>query len=62
MSMITHDYDPLMKPGEVGELFGVEAKTVTMWARAGRLQSQRTPGGHVRFRWSVINALLADQR
>lgn len=39
-----------MTPGEVAELFGVDPKTVTRWANAGRIQSFKTPGGHRRFR------------
>lgn len=52
------DDDPLITPGEVAELLRVNPKTVSRWAAAGRLPSLKTPGGHVRFRRSVIEALL----
>ena len=50
--------DRLMKPGEVAALWGVNVKTVTRWAAAGRLHSIRTPGGHRRFYESIVRALL----
>jgi len=53
------DEDPLLLPSEVAARFRVDAKTVTRWARAGKLSSVRTLGGHRRFRESVIRAFLA---
>ncbi len=50
--------DPLMTPAEVAALFRVDPKTVTRWAKAGRLSSVRTLGGHRRFRESEVRALL----
>lgn len=52
--------DPLLKPGEVALIMRVDPKTVTRWAKAGRVESIRTPGGHHRFRESWIRKLLAD--
>lgn len=49
----------MLTPGEVGALFRVDPKTVTRWAKAGRISSIRTPGGHRRFRESEVRALLA---
>ena len=50
---------------EVAELFGVDPKTVTRWARTTdpatgtpRLPSIRTPGGHHRFPPDAIRAAL----
>jgi excisionase family DNA binding protein len=48
----------LLTPGEVAALFRVDPKTVTRWAKAGRIGSVSTPGGHRRFRESEIRALL----
>lgn len=48
----------LLTPGEVADLFRVCAKTVTRWAKAGRIGSIRTLGGHRRFRESEVRALL----
>ena len=48
----------LLTPGEVAEMFRVNPKTVTRWARAGRISAVRTLGGHRRFRASEIHRLL----
>jgi len=50
--------DRLLTPGEVATLFGVDPRTVTRWAAAGRIRSLRTPGGHRRFRESEVRRLL----
>ena len=34
--------EALMTPSEVAEYFGVDPKTVTKWARAGKLSAVRT--------------------
>jgi len=36
----------LLTPAEVAAMLRVDPKTVTRWARAGKLSSIRTPGGH----------------
>jgi excisionase family DNA binding protein len=41
--------EPLLTPAEVAAMFRVDPKTVTRWARAGKLQSVRTLGGHRRY-------------
>ncbi len=48
----------LLTPGEVAVMFRVDPKTVTRWARAGRISAVRTLGGHRRFRASEIRQLL----
>ena len=48
----------LMTPGEVADLFSVDAKTVTRWAEKGLIRSIKTPGGHTRFFQDEIHALL----
>jgi excisionase family DNA binding protein len=48
----------LMTPGEVASLFRVDPKTVTRWAKAGKLTSIRTLGGHRRYRSSEVRLLL----
>lgn len=47
----------LMTPSEVASLFGVDPRTVTRWATAGRLTPVRTPGGHRRYRRTEVMAL-----
>jgi excisionase family DNA binding protein len=50
--------EPLLTTSEVARMFRVDPKTVNAWARAGRLSSIRTLGGHRRFRDSEVRALL----
>jgi excisionase family DNA binding protein len=50
----------LLTPAEVAMLFRVNPKTVTRWARAGRISAIRTIGGHRRFRASEIQRFLDD--
>lgn len=52
------DLGPLLTPGEVAKLFHVNPKTVTRWARAGKISSVRTLGGHRRFLAREIEELL----
>ena len=49
--------EALLTPSEVAALFRVDPKTVTRWAKAGKLSSIRTLGGHRRYR--EVRALLA---
>ena len=50
--------DSLLTPAEVAALFRVNPKTVTRWARAGKITAIRTLGGHRRFRASEIRRCL----
>ncbi len=50
--------DALLTPAEVAALFRVNPKTVTRWARAGKISAIRTLGGHRRFRASEIKRAL----
>ncbi|GAB2684290.1 BldC family transcriptional regulator [Thalassiella azotivora] len=51
--------ETLLTPSEVAALFRVDPKTVTRWAKAGKLSSIRTLGGHRRYREAEVRALLA---
>ena len=48
----------LLTPSEVAAMFKVNPKTVTRWARAGKISAVRTLGGHRRFRASEIRRFL----
>lgn len=49
----------LLTPAEVAELFKVDPKTVTRWAKSGKLTTAtRTLGGHRRFHRAEVEALL----
>jgi excisionase family DNA binding protein len=50
--------ESLLTPGEVAGMFRVDPKTVTRWARDGKLTSIRTLGGHRRYREREVRALL----
>jgi excisionase family DNA binding protein len=51
--------EALLTPAEVATMFRVDPKTVTRWAKAGKLTSIRTLGGHRRYRAAEVRALLA---
>ena len=51
------DAEVLLTPSEVASLFRVDPKTVTRWAKAGKLTSIRTLGGHRRYRESEVREL-----
>jgi excisionase family DNA binding protein len=53
-------HDALLTPAEVAALFRVNPKTVTRWARAGKISAIRTLGGHRRFRASEIRRSLEE--
>jgi excisionase family DNA binding protein len=53
------DSEPLLTPAEVAAMFRVDPKTVTRWAKAGKLSSIRTLGGHRRYRETEVRRLLA---
>ena len=48
----------LLTPAEVASMFRVDPKTVTRWAKAGKLTSIKTLGGHRRYKESEVKALL----
>ena len=52
------DQEVLLTPAEVASLFRVDPKTVTRWAKSGKLTSIRTLGGHRRYKESEVKALL----
>ena len=57
----THEPEPLLTPAEVASMCGVDPKTVTRWAKAGKLSAIRTLGGFCRYRESEVRALLQGQ-
>ncbi len=60
--MTTHmqQSEILLTPSEVATLFRVDPKTVTRWAKAGKISSIRTLGGHRRYRESEVRTLLGE--
>ncbi len=48
----------LMRPGEVALVLQVSRRTVSDWARTGKLPFILTPGGHRRFRARDVRRLV----
>ena len=55
---MSKEQEVLLTPSEVAILFRVDPKTVTRWAKAGKLTSIRTLGGHRRYKESEVKSLL----
>lgn len=51
--------ETLLTPAEVAAMFRVDPKTVTRWAKAGKVSSIRTLGGHRRYPESEVRNLLS---
>ena len=49
----------LLTPSEVATMFRVDPKTVTRWAKAGKISAIRTLGGHRRFYETEVRQLLS---
>jgi excisionase family DNA binding protein len=49
-----------LKTAEVAELLHVSPKTVTRWAKDGKLPHSRTLGGHRRFPGEAITKLAEE--
>ena len=54
---VSSDQEVLLTPAEVASL--LDPKTVTRWAKSGKLTSIRTLGGHRRYIESEVKALLS---
>ena len=52
----------LLTPREVAAMFRVDPKTVTRWAKAGKLSAIRTLGGHRRYREEEVRQHLSSMR
>jgi excisionase family DNA binding protein len=50
----------LLTPAEIARALRVDPKTVTRWAKTGKITSIRTPGGHRRYYRSEVEAFLND--
>lgn len=57
-----HQQRKLMTPGQVAEAFQCDPKTVTRWAKEGKLTSFRTLGGHRRYDTAEVEKLIEDSR
>ena len=50
--------DELLTPAEVAAMFRVDPKTVTRWAKAGKLTCVKTLGGHRRYLAEEVRSIL----
>ena len=57
-SLSPSSQENLLTPSEVAALFRVDPKTVTRWAKAGKLTSIKTLGGPRRYKESEVKSLL----
>ena len=57
-SSVTTEVGALLTPAEVATMFRVDPKTVTRWAKAGKLTAVRTLGGHRRYSEAQVRSLL----
>ena len=62
MSNRIPDAEVLLTPKEVAQRFHVNPKTVTRWAKAGKLTPIRTLGGHRRYRESEVLERLREYK
>lgn len=51
------EQEELLTPSQVASIFGVDPKTVTRWAVAGKLPYSTTMGGHRRYKEEDVYAL-----
>lgn len=58
MIPIMDNEDDLLTPGEVARKLRVDPKTVTRWAKSGKIGSVQTPGGHRRLFRREVQAIL----
>ncbi|QTE29672.1 BldC family transcriptional regulator [Pengzhenrongella sicca] len=58
MAASPSESETLLTPSEVAALFRVDPKTVTRWAKSGKLSSIRTLGGHRRYHEVEVRDLL----
>ena len=50
----------LLRTADVAALFQVSERTVSDWARRGRIPSVRTPGGHRRYPADEIRRIMEE--
>lgn len=55
---MSEDDPGLLSAGQVARIYGVDPKTVTRWARLGRIPCIETPGGHRRYRLEDLEPAL----
>jgi excisionase family DNA binding protein len=59
VAAVEPEADPLLTTGEAAVVLEVAPQTVARWADDEVLECSRTPGGHRRFRTTVVQVLRA---
>lgn len=54
--------EPLLPPSKAAAAIGVDPKTLTRWQRAGKVRTEKTIGGHRRYRLSELREDVAKAR
>ncbi|MCX6402423.1 MAG: helix-turn-helix domain-containing protein [Actinobacteria bacterium] len=57
---MNQETERMLRPREVAVLFKVDPKTVTRWAKTGRLSPITLPSGHRRYRATDVEALMSS--
>jgi predicted site-specific integrase-resolvase len=57
---MSQETERMLRPREVAMLFKVDPKTVTRWAKTGRLTPITLPSGHRRYRSSDVESLMSS--
>jgi excisionase family DNA binding protein len=55
------EYEPMLTPAEVSVIFRCDTKTISRWAKQGKIHAIRTLGGHRRFYEKEVSALMRGQ-
>lgn len=55
---MAEQFEQLLSPAEAAKALGVHVKTISAWARSGKLKAYRTIGGHRRYKAADCRALL----
>jgi excisionase family DNA binding protein len=58
MARIRVEQAAYLRTAEVAELLHVSPKTISWWAKEGKLPHQKTLGGHRRYKEADIRALI----
>jgi len=56
----TASTDRWLMPAEAAALFPASTRALRKWAKAGLLNTHRTPGGHRRYREAEVLALVDE--
>lgn len=54
--------EPMLRPAQVALVFQVSRRTISDWARTGKLPWVMTPGGHRRFLVADVRALVESMQ